>query len=161
MVRIRLRRVGAKKQPSYRVVVADSRSPRDGRFVEVIGFYNPRTEPETVTIKEDRALHWLSVGAQPSRAVARLLKNQGTLARFERLKQGESLEVLLADAAEAAQAAAELDSETPEESVEAEAPDLEEEPLVAEIEAETKAEEEGTTELTEGGDEDEEADLGE
>lgn len=161
MVRIRLRRVGAKKQPSYRVVVADSRSPRDGRFVEVIGFYNPRTEPETVTIKEERALHWLSVGAQPSRAVVRLLKNQGTLARFERLKQGESLEALLADAAEAAQAAAELSPETLEESVEAEAPELEDEPIVAEIEAEIEAEEEGATELAESGDEGEEAELGE
>lgn len=157
MVRIRLRRVGAKKQPSYRVVVADSRSPRDGRFVEVIGFYNPRTEPETVTIKEERALHWLSVGAQPSRAVVRLLKNQGTLARFERLKQGESLEVLLADAAEAAQAAAELSPETLQESVEVEAQDLEDKPAVAEIEAE----EEGATEIAETGDEGEEAELGE
>lgn len=157
MVRIRLRRVGAKKQPSYRVVVADSRSPRDGRFVEVIGFYNPRTEPETVTIEEERALHWLSVGAQPSRAVVRLLKNQGTLARFERLKQGESLEALLA---EAAQAAAELSPETPQESVEAEAPDLEDEPIVAE-EAEIEAEEEEATELAESGDEGEEAELGE
>jgi small subunit ribosomal protein S16 len=157
MVRIRLRRVGAKKQPSYRVVVADSRSPRDGRFVEVIGFYNPRTEPETVTIKEERALHWLSVGAQPSRAVIRLLKNQGTLARFERLKQGESLEALLADAAEAAQASEELSPESLLESVEAEAQDLEDEPAVAEIEAE----EEGATELAETGDEGEEAELGE
>jgi small subunit ribosomal protein S16 len=137
------------------VVVADSRSPRDGRFVEVIGFYNPRTEPETVTIKEERALHWLSVGAQPSRAVVRLLKNQGTLARFERLKQGESLEVLLADAAEAAQAAAELSPETPQESVEAEAQDLEDEPPVAE------AEEEEATEIAETGDEGGEAELGE
>jgi small subunit ribosomal protein S16 len=160
MVRIRLRRVGAKKQPSYRVVVADSRSPRDGRFVEVIGFYNPRTEPETVTIEEERALHWLSVGAQPSRAVVRLLKNQGTLARFERLKQGESLEALLADAAEAAQAAAELSPEASEESVEAEAPDLEDEPIVAE-EAEIEAEQEEATELAESGDEGEEEELGE
>ncbi len=157
MVRIRLRRVGAKKQPSYRVVVADSRSPRDGRFVEVIGFYNPRTEPETVTIKEERALHWLSMGAQPSRAVIRLLKSQGTLARFERLKQGESLEALLADAAEAAQTAAELSPEALLESVEAEAQDLEDEPAVAEIEAE----EEGATEIAETGDEGEEAELGE
>lgn len=104
MVKIRLRRVGAKKQASYRIVVADSRSPRDGRFIEVIGFHNPRTEPETVKIKEDRALHWLSVGAQPTEAVARLLKKKGTLARFERLKQGESLEALVAEAEEAAQA---------------------------------------------------------
>jgi small subunit ribosomal protein S16 len=101
MVKIRLRRVGAKKQASYRVVVADSRAPRDGRFIERIGIYNPRTDPETVRIKEDRALHWLSVGAQPTDAVARLLKNQGTLARFERLKQGESLEALVAEAEKA------------------------------------------------------------
>lgn len=103
MLRIRLRRVGAKKQPSYRIVVAEITSPRDGKFVEVIGFYNPRTEPETVTIKEERALHWLSVGAQPSDAVARLLKNNGSLARFERLKTGELLEDLVGekDAADA------------------------------------------------------------
>jgi small subunit ribosomal protein S16 len=105
MVKIRLRRVGAKRQPSYRVVVADSRAPRDGRFIEVIGFYNPRTEPETVKVKEDRALHWLSVGAQPTESVARLLNKQGTMARFERFKQGESMEVLVAEAEEAAQAA--------------------------------------------------------
>ena len=97
MVKIRLRRVGAKKQPSYRVVVADSRSPRDGRFIEVIGFYNPRTEPETVTMKEERALHWLSVGATPTESVVRLLEKHGTLARFERLKQGEPLETLVAE----------------------------------------------------------------
>jgi small subunit ribosomal protein S16 len=105
MVKIRLRRVGAKKQPSYRVVVTDSRAPRDGRFIEAIGFYNPRTEPETVQIKENRALHWLSVGAQPTESVARLLDKQGTMARFGRLKQGESMEVLVAEAEEAARAA--------------------------------------------------------
>lgn len=98
MVRIRLRRVGRKKQPSYRIVVADSRSPRDGRYIEVIGFYNPRTEPATMEIKEDRALHWLSVGAQPSEAVHRILDKLGTLGRLERLKAGEDLEKLLAEA---------------------------------------------------------------
>ena len=77
MVKIRLRRVGAKKQPSYRVVVADSRSPRDGRFFETIGFYNPRTEPQTVEIKEDRALYWLSQGAQPSETVASMIRKAG------------------------------------------------------------------------------------
>ena len=112
MVKIRLRRVGAKKQASYRVVVADSRAPRDGRFIEVIGFYNPRTEPETVTIKEDRALHWLSVGAQPTESVAQLLSKRGTMARFERLKKGEPLETLLTEAEEAAQAAAEISPKT-------------------------------------------------
>jgi len=93
MVKIRLRRTGKKKQPSYRVVVADSRAPRDGRFIEIIGFYNPRTEPPTVQIKEDRALYWLSQGAQLTGAVARLLRNKGTLDRFARLKEGEDLEL--------------------------------------------------------------------
>ena len=75
MVKIRLRRTGAKKQPSYRVVVADSRSPRDGRFIEIIGHYNPRTEPATINIQEDRALYGLSVGAQMSDPVESLVKN--------------------------------------------------------------------------------------
>lgn len=74
MVRIRLRRMGAKKKPFYRIVVAEKRSPRDGRFIETIGTYNPLTEPETVDLKHERAAHWLSVGAQPSDAVARLLR---------------------------------------------------------------------------------------
>jgi small subunit ribosomal protein S16 len=99
MVKIRLRRMGKKKQPSYRVVVADSRSPRGGHFVETIGFYNPRTEPPTAQIKEDRALYWLSQGAQPTDAVARLLRNKGTLDRFTRFKEGENLESLVAEAA--------------------------------------------------------------
>ncbi len=104
MVRIRLRRVGLKKHPSYRIVVADRESPRDGRIIENIGFFNPRTEPVLVTVDEARALHWLSVGAQPSEAVERLLKNLGTLERFERLKKGETLEVLTAEAEAAAAA---------------------------------------------------------
>jgi small subunit ribosomal protein S16 len=99
MVRIRLRRVGRKKQPSYRIVVADSRFPRDGRYIEVIGFYNPRTQPATMTLKEERALHWLSVGAQPSEAVQRILDKLGTLGRLERLNKGEDVSVLVAEAA--------------------------------------------------------------
>lgn len=79
MVRIRLRRMGAKKKPFYRIVVADQRSPRDGRFIEIIGTYDPMTDPATVTLQQDRADHWLSVGAMPSDAVARLLKKQGLL----------------------------------------------------------------------------------
>ncbi len=98
MVKIRLRRMGKKKQPTYRVVVADSRAPRDGRFIETIGFYDPRTEPPTVQIKEGRALYWLSQGAQLTDAVTRLLRNKGTLDRFARLKEGEDLESLLAEA---------------------------------------------------------------
>jgi len=88
MVRIRLRRMGAKGQPSYRVVVADRESPRDGRFIEVIGHYNPRTDPPTVNIKEDRALYWLGVGAQPSDPVRRLLQKRGLFERLAALKQG-------------------------------------------------------------------------
>jgi small subunit ribosomal protein S16 len=79
MVKIRLRRVGAKKQPYYRIVVQDSRSLRDGKFIETIGNYNPRTEPPTVEIDVERALHWLSVGAQPSEAVRRMLDKLGIL----------------------------------------------------------------------------------
>ena len=79
-VRIRLRRTGAKKQASYRVVVADVRSPRDGRFIENIGHYNPRTDPATFEIDDERARYWLSQGAQPSDAVARLLEKKGLIA---------------------------------------------------------------------------------
>ncbi len=74
MLRIRLRRVGAKKQPSYRVVVADQRAARDGAFVEQIGHYDPRPDPPTVVIDEERALKWLRDGARPSETVGRLLK---------------------------------------------------------------------------------------
>jgi small subunit ribosomal protein S16 len=107
MVKIRLRRVGAKKQPTYRVVVTDSRSPRDGRFIETLGFYNPRTEPPTVEIKEDRALYWLSQGAQPTEAVAGLLTRLGTMDRLARWKSGEALDKLLEEAAAARQPAIE------------------------------------------------------
>jgi small subunit ribosomal protein S16 len=98
MVKIRLRRAGAKKKPSYRVVVVDSRAPRDGRFIEIVGHYNPRTDPVTFYVQEDRVLHWLSEGAQPTETVRNLLKNLGTLERFARLKAGEELEELLAEA---------------------------------------------------------------
>jgi small subunit ribosomal protein S16 len=98
MVKIRLRRTGAKKKPTYRVVVAESRTPRDGRFIEIIGHYNPRTEPVTFNIHEDRVLHWLSAGAQPTDPVRRLLDNAGTLDRFARLKAGEDLDKLLVEA---------------------------------------------------------------
>ncbi|MBU0704701.1 MAG: 30S ribosomal protein S16 [Chloroflexi bacterium] len=145
MVKIRLRRVGAKKQPSYRVVVTDSRSPRDGRFIEVIGFHNPRTKPETMEIKEDRALHWLNVGAQPTDAVARLLKKLGTMARFERLKQGEPLEELLAEAEEAAQARPAINPKTRRDHTMpvTEEPPAEPEPKTAEAKKEAEEEETG------------------
>ena len=73
-VRLRLARVGSKKNPIYRVVVADSRSPRDGRFIEIVGRYNPQTEPSTIDLNEDKIREWLGKGAQPSDAVQKLLK---------------------------------------------------------------------------------------
>lgn len=97
MVRIRLTRTGLKRQPSYRVVVANKDAKRDGKYIELIGHYNPRTEPLTFDIQEGRALYWLSVGAQPSEAVQRLLEKQGTMKRLERLRGGESLEALVAE----------------------------------------------------------------
>jgi small subunit ribosomal protein S16 len=87
MLRIRLRRVGARKHPAYRVVVADMRSPRDGAFVEIIGSYDPMTNPETIVIKEERALHWLRQGAQPSETTARLLGKAGILEKFKPVKE--------------------------------------------------------------------------
>ncbi len=98
MVRIRLRRVGLKRQPSYRIVVADSRMPRDGRYIEIIGFYNPRTDPATMQVEEGRALYWLNNGAQPSETVNYIFKATGTLDRLARLKQGEALDKLVAEA---------------------------------------------------------------
>ena len=75
MLRIRLTRTGARNQPSYRVVVADSRKPRDGKFVEILGHYNPRQDPPLVVIDREKAQKWIEVGAQPSDAVKRMLEN--------------------------------------------------------------------------------------
>jgi len=87
LLRIRLRRVGAKKKPSYRLVVADVRAPRDGAFVDIIGHYDPMTDPETIVIQEDKALHWLSQGAKPSDTTARLLGKAGILEKFKPVKE--------------------------------------------------------------------------
>ena len=83
MLRIRLRRVGAKKKPSYRIVVADSRAPRDGSFVDQVGHYNPLTDPPTVSLDEDKVVKWLGNGAQPSEPVERMLRKTGI---FEKLR---------------------------------------------------------------------------
>jgi small subunit ribosomal protein S16 len=80
-VRIRLRRMGAKKKPSYRVVVADSRSPRNGRFIETVGLYNPLTNPPTAKVNEEKVRYWLSHGAQPTEAVQRILGWTGIVPR--------------------------------------------------------------------------------
>jgi len=87
MVKIRLRRTGAKKRPSYRLVVADIRSPRDGAFIQIIGHFNPLTDPETIVIDEEKALHWLRQGAQPTATAARLLSKMGIMEKFKTNKE--------------------------------------------------------------------------
>ncbi len=85
-VKLRLVRVGKTKQPSYRVVATDARSPRDGRFIEIVGQYNPRSEPSVVTIDNDKALKWLRQGAQPTERVQKLLEISGAWAEFTAAK---------------------------------------------------------------------------
>lgn len=98
MVSIRFARVGLKGQPEYRIVVADSRRSRGGKYIEIIGHHNPRTRPSTDIVDEARALYWLSVGAQPTDAVKSVFNRIGTFARFERMKKGEAVETLVAEA---------------------------------------------------------------
>lgn len=88
-VKIRLRRMGAKKNPFYRIIVADSRSPRDGRFIEEIGYYNPLTEPKTVKIDDEKAIKWLANGAKPTDVVDRLFRENGI---YEKVKEDDSEE---------------------------------------------------------------------
>ena len=85
-VKIRLKRMGSKKRPFYRIVVADSRSPRDGRFIETVGTYNPLTDPETVTLKEEKVMNWLNNGAQPSDTVRNILSRNGDMKKFHEAK---------------------------------------------------------------------------
>jgi len=87
MVKIRLRRVGAKNRPSYRLVVADARAPRDGAFIDIIGHYNPLTDPETIVINEEKALNWLKQGAQPTATAFRLLSKVGAMEKFKTIKE--------------------------------------------------------------------------
>jgi len=87
MVKIRLRRVGAPKKPSYRLVVADARAPRDGAFISIIGHYNPLTDPEIVVVNEEEALSWLRQGAQPTATVTRLLSKVGVMEKFKATKE--------------------------------------------------------------------------
>mgnify|MGYP001815348167 CR=1 FL=1 len=156
MVKIRLRRTGAKKQPHYRVVVTDSRSPRDGKFIEIIGHYNPRTEPPTVEIDAERALYWLSVGAQPSEAVKRMLDKMGVLAQVPAVRKGtKPLDEILAELELAKAAKAALKEEPAEEVLEEEAPEAEDEEEAPEEELEDSEE----LEETEGAEEEEEAEA--
>lgn len=104
-VRLRLMRMGKKKQPTYRVVAADARSPRDGRFIEIVGTYNPRTEPSEIKIDNAKAVGWLRNGAQPSPRVVKLLKVSGAWEAFENGTSVEELEAAAAAEAETAAAA--------------------------------------------------------
>ena len=90
MIKLRLRRMGAKKRPSYRIVAADSRSPRDGRFIEAVGFYDPITNPATIRLDEERVKHWLSVGAQPTETVGDILFKAGLVAAEQRPESATS-----------------------------------------------------------------------
>jgi small subunit ribosomal protein S16 len=140
MVRIRLRRTGKKKQPSYRVVVADSESPRDGRFIENIGFYNPRTDPPTIEIQEDRARYWLSVGAQPSDPVVRLLRKVGILSGDEAVEAvDEPVDEQLPEAEAEPETEAEAEAET-EVEAETEADEGAEDEADTEVESAAEAE---------------------
>lgn len=87
LVRIRLMRVGARNNPHYRIVVADAKAPRDGRFIEILGHYHPTREPEEVHLNRERILYWLSVGAQPTGVVLRLLRKTSLWREFHRLKE--------------------------------------------------------------------------
>lgn len=109
-VRLRLMRMGKKKQPTYRIVAADARSPRDGRFIEIVGTYNPRSEPSEIKVDNAKAVHWLREGAQPSERVKKLLSVSGAWDAFESGTTVAELEAVAAAAkaeAEAAAAAAE------------------------------------------------------
>ena len=157
MVKIRLRRTGAKKQPHYRVVVTDSRSPRDGKFIEIIGHYNPRTEPPTVEINAERALYWLSVGAQPSEAVKRMLDKMGIMAQVPAVRKGtKSLDEILEELELAKAAAAALKEEPAEEEApEEEAPEAEAEEEAPEEEPEDSDDAEEAESAEEAEDEEE------
>ncbi len=100
MVKIRLRRLGAKSAPFYRMVVADVASPRDGRFIETLGHYDPSKHPQVVKLREDRVMHWLSRGAMPTRTARSLLRQQGILKRWHEMRHPGSGGVDVVEGAE-------------------------------------------------------------
>lgn len=160
MLRIRLSRVGKKKQPAYRLIVTDSRSPRDGAFLKIIGHYDPLTEPATLVVKEEEAVHWLEKGAKPSETAAKLLTRIGVMERAGRQPvryEGKSVpaapkkeakvgaEPQPAPAPKANEAPAE-GAEPAADAQEAEAPEPEPEAKEAEPEAGPEPEPEATSE---------------
>jgi small subunit ribosomal protein S16 len=145
MVKIRLMRMGAKKRPFYRVVVADSRSPRDGRFIENIGRYHPLSDPSVIEIDEERALHWLQVGAQPTDSVRNLLDKAGIWQKYSSTPAGEKPKAgARTTAARASAAKAASEKQAPEEPAApapaAEEPPTEEPPSAEPTPAEPSAE---------------------
>ena len=125
MLKIRLNRTGARKKPSYRIVVAESTAPRDGKYIEIIGTYDPLTDPATIVLKGDRAKHWLSVGAQPTERVVKLMAREGLVeaptyaAPAPKESDGGSTAATAPAAAPVAAAATEADAEAEsEEAVE-------------------------------------------
>ncbi|HUR49065.1 MAG TPA: 30S ribosomal protein S16, partial [Acidimicrobiales bacterium] len=147
-VKLRLMRVGKTKQPTYRVVAADARSPRDGRFIEIVGTYQPRHEPSTILIDDDKALKWLREGAQPTETVEKLLKINGTWEQFKpgtsdipRTKPLPKKTAPVADAPIEAAAPAATDAPAAEAAPEPAAPETPEaEPGAAPVEAAAPAE---------------------
>ncbi len=142
-VKLRLRRMGKKKQPIYKIVAADVRSPRDGRFLEALGLYNPLTNPHTVDVKEDRVLYWLSNGAQPTNTVKSLLREKGIILKNDLIKRGldeEKIESELAEWQKLKEASAA--SKTKKKKISRKAKAVEsKEPAAAEEPVEVKAEE--------------------
>ncbi len=141
MVRIRLRRAGGRGKPTHRIVAANRESPRDGRFIEILGDYNPRTEPSTIRIKEDRVYHWLSVGAQPSRAVLQVFRVVGLMERYQRYKDGEDIEVLVAEGKQV-EADRKVDPRTRRDDLVKKSPPKKKEEPAVEAAVETEVEEE-------------------
>lgn len=146
MVKIRLRRVGATKRPMYRIVAADSRSPRNGRFIETLGHYNPLTEPATIVIKEERVQYWIEHGAQPTDVVSRLLSTQAARAAVPEpapepaptTSRGRRTRAASAAVAEAPAAVAEAEAAVAEAEAAVAEPEAEA-PPAAEAETETEA----------------------
>jgi len=154
-VKLRLRRMGKKKQPIYKVVAADARSPRDGKILEAIGLYNPLTKPHTINIDEDRALYWLGVGAQPTDTVKSLLTQNGILLKRELMGRGlseEQVEAEISNWAKMREAKLNTSSEKKKQSKKAVAKQAEAKKADTEVKAkevETKIEETVVTEKPE------------
>ncbi len=144
MVKIRLRRVGSKKKPSYRLVVADVRAPRDGVFIDIIGHYNPLTDPETVVIAEEKARYWLGKGAQPTDTAARLLAKAGIIEESEARKEKMKAGIAAKPKASKKKAKAGV-TEEPEPSKEEPETSITEEPKASKEEPETSITEEPET----------------